>query len=91
MFKIESETENYCEIKIKQPKGKLPPFSITEVIFELKSSQIGKLNRLLIPCYVEDMVEPLFLDVQGIVKGPSVMYSFTEKPEFKLVIVRSEI
>ena len=75
--------ENECEIKINNQKGKIAPFSFMEIDFEFKSSKIGNLERFRIPCYVEDMIEPLFLDIQGTVKGPVLMYSSGDKLKFK--------
>jgi hypothetical protein len=83
-IKIESNNkEELCEIDIKQKTGKIAPFSLFEVSFEILSSQTGDFGRVRIPCYIEDTHEPLFVDFQGNVKGVSIMYCFSDRDELK--------
>ncbi len=49
----------------------------------LKSSRIGEINDLRIPCYVHDATEPLFLNIKGNTKGVSVNFYYSESKEYE--------
>ena len=74
---------NLFEINIKPKSGTLKPYSTEKIIIDFISYKIGDLENIRIPCYIEDMITPLFLDLQGTVKGPSILFSLRENDDIK--------
>ena len=57
--------------------------SLLEFKIKIKSSKLGYLNDLRIPCYINDALEPIFLKIIGKVHGVSVEYFLANEPEYE--------
>lgn len=57
--------------------------SVLDCKIQIKSSKLGDINDLRIPCYIHDATEPLFLNIKGITKGVSVNFYYSESKEYE--------
>ncbi|NXS95285.1 DLEC1 protein, partial [Jacana jacana] len=64
-----------CSAVVSPPSGTLGPNEEKEFCIELSANIVGELKDLALYCSVEDMIEPLFLNISGEVKGLHVTYS----------------
>ena len=53
--------------------------TIEEIEIILKSTQIGEFGNVRIPFYIQDIFEPKFVNISGLVKDVSVLYYVSEK------------
>lgn len=77
-MKPEGEDASNFEFKIEPKMGVLKSKSILECQIYIKPNSLCNLNDLRIPCYIQEMVEPLFLNLIGTVKGVSVCYYYSD-------------
>ena len=49
----------------------------------IKSSKLGEINDLRLPCYVHETNAPIFLNLKGVTKGVSVNFYYSESKEYE--------
>ena len=77
-LKPEGEDCENCSVQIEQISGVLKPKSMLEVRVNVTPFKLGEINDLRIPCYVQDMLDPIFVCVEAKVKGVSVNYYLSQ-------------
>lgn len=55
--------------------GDLKPHEELKITVTLVADLVGQVDKLLVPCKVEGMVQPVVLSVSGEVKGLKVTYN----------------
>jgi hypothetical protein len=72
------DSENF-EIKIYPEQNYIPSKSGYECSMRITPKKIlQSINDLRIPCVVQDMTKPIFLNLEGEVKGVSVEFSLSD-------------
>ncbi|XP_071812080.1 deleted in lung and esophageal cancer protein 1-like isoform X2 [Apostichopus japonicus] len=64
-----------CHMTFEPSSGDLKPHEELKITVTLVADLVGQVNRLLVPCKVEGMVQPVVLSVSGEVKGLKVTYN----------------
>ncbi len=80
-MKVEGEDSKFVELSIEPRCGIMKSKSLLDLEIKILSSKIGDINDLRIPCFVNEMNEPLFLNIVGKVHGVSVDYYISNEPE----------
>ena len=78
LIKVEGANSSDCEISIAPRSGVLKPKGTTECSLKIKARKLGELTDLRIPCFIQEMPEPIFLNLKSFVKGIAVSYYFSD-------------
>lgn len=57
--------------------------SILDCIVRMRISKLGEFNNIRVPCFVQEMDDPILLNINGLVKGVSAEFYLSDNFEFR--------
>jgi hypothetical protein len=70
--KPEGRDASTCHIEIDRCQGKIASKTMLDCLLRITAEELIEITDLRIPCYIQEMTAPTFLNLMGLVKGVTV-------------------